>query len=138
MTEPISLVEWLLLSEKIEIEGMPAMFRDIVYKLPKAVIGIFDDGKVFLWNNAAEKLFGYSEKEIEALGGTLDPIMPEMYRNRHKLRLAQNQDLPAPIIKASRPAITKSGREIIINISLYSLMQSNGRYFISVVDDVTE
>ena len=138
MTETISLVEWLLLSEKIEIEGMPAMFRDIVYKLPKAVIGIFDDGKVFLWNNAAEKLFGYSEKEIEALGGTLDPIMPEMYRNRHKLRLAQNQDLPAPIIKASRPAITKSGREIIINISLYSLMQSNGRYFISVVDDVTE
>jgi PAS domain S-box-containing protein len=39
------------------------------------------DGKIILWNPAAEQLFGYSQ--AEALGQNLDIITPERFRNRH-------------------------------------------------------
>ena len=37
--------------------------------------------KIVLWNPAATRIFGYSE--VEALGQTLDLIIPERQRQRH-------------------------------------------------------
>jgi len=37
--------------------------------------------KIILWNPAATRIFGYSE--VEALGQTLDLIVPERQRQRH-------------------------------------------------------
>ncbi|QWD95912.1 PAS domain S-box protein [Polynucleobacter sp. MG-6-Vaara-E2] len=37
--------------------------------------------KIVLWNPAATRIFGYSE--VEALGQTLDLIVPERQRQRH-------------------------------------------------------
>jgi PAS domain S-box-containing protein len=39
------------------------------------------DGKIVLWNPAAEQMFGYTE--VEALGKNLDIITPERFRQRH-------------------------------------------------------
>ena len=39
------------------------------------------DGKIRLWNGGAERIFGYEESE--ALGSTLDLIVPERFRERH-------------------------------------------------------
>jgi PAS domain S-box-containing protein len=38
--------------------------------------------KIVLWNPAATRIFGYSE--AEALGKTLDLIVPERHRQKHK------------------------------------------------------
>jgi PAS domain S-box-containing protein len=46
-----------------------------------AIIVVDADEKIVLWNPAATRIFGYSE--IEALGGTLDLIIPERHRHRH-------------------------------------------------------
>ena len=44
---------------------------------------IFADGEgiIRLWNRGAERIFGYGESE--ALGSTLDLIVPERFRERH-------------------------------------------------------
>jgi len=44
--------------------------------------------KIVLWNAAAARIFGYSE--AEALGNTVDLIVPERQRHRH-MRATVNQ-----------------------------------------------
>ncbi len=46
-----------------------------------AIIAAAADGSILLWNPAAERIFGYTEGE--ALGRSLDLIVPERFRSRH-------------------------------------------------------
>jgi PAS domain S-box-containing protein len=56
-------------------------FREIVEKARDAVITSDRDGLIELWDTVAERMFGYSKSE--ALGQSLDLIIPESLRNRH-------------------------------------------------------
>ncbi len=47
----------------------------------EAVIASNRDGQIVLWNSGAERVFGFSE--AEALGQSLDIIIPEPFRARH-------------------------------------------------------
>lgn len=46
-----------------------------------AVIAVDREGKLIFWNPAAERIFGY--RADEALGNSLDLIIPERKRGRH-------------------------------------------------------
>ncbi|HEY6820670.1 MAG TPA: PAS domain S-box protein [Burkholderiales bacterium] len=46
-----------------------------------AIVAADTDGKILLWNASAERIFGHSKSE--ALGQTLDLIIPERLRERH-------------------------------------------------------
>ena len=56
-------------------------FQALVWAMGDAVIGAGTDGAIVLWNPAAERMFGFTAEE--ALGGSLDLIIPERFRNRH-------------------------------------------------------
>ena len=65
---------------------MPALDTSIDYKrlveaLADAVIVADPTGAIRFLNPAAECLFGFTE--AEALGNSLDPIVPERFRERH-------------------------------------------------------
>lgn len=47
----------------------------------RATILVDQDGVIQGWNEGAEMLFGYAR--AEALGRTLDLIIPDQYRSRH-------------------------------------------------------
>lgn len=53
----------------------------IVYASGDAVVFADRDGVIRLWNRGAEDIFGYSG--AEAIGRTLDLIIPEKLRERH-------------------------------------------------------
>jgi PAS domain S-box-containing protein len=57
------------------------MFRWIVEATPEAVVYSDRDGTIRFWNRSAETIFGYRREE--ALGHTLDLIIPERWRARH-------------------------------------------------------
>ena len=57
------------------------LFRWIVEAMPEAVVYSDREGIIRLWNHGAETIFGYPQKE--ALGQTLDLIVPERWRARH-------------------------------------------------------
>jgi PAS domain S-box-containing protein len=57
------------------------LYREIVEKARDAVITSDREGLIQLWNIGAERMFGYSRSE--ALGQSLDLIIPESLRNRH-------------------------------------------------------
>jgi PAS domain S-box-containing protein len=57
------------------------LYKEIVEGARDAIVVADRDGKIRLWNRAAEAMFGYSA--AEALGQTLDLIIPERLRDRH-------------------------------------------------------
>jgi PAS domain S-box-containing protein len=58
-----------------------ALCRRIVEEMPDAVIFGDRQGAIRLWNRGAETMFGYSADE--AMGQSLDLIIPERFRGRH-------------------------------------------------------
>ena len=58
-----------------------AGYQQLVDALGDAVIICDRDGVIRLWNAAAERLFGFTP--AEALGSSLDFIIPEPLRERH-------------------------------------------------------
>lgn len=56
-------------------------YEALVQSAGDAIVAAGRDGSILLWNRAAERLFGYSEQE--ALGRSLDLIVPERFRSRH-------------------------------------------------------
>ena len=63
-------------------ERMPeGFFEHLVVDCPDAVIFADRDGKIKFWNRSAERVFGFPA--AEALGQSLDLIVPERQRARH-------------------------------------------------------
>src|SRR5438445_8527126 len=64
------------------IQDLPdEMFRWIVEAMPEAVVYSDREGIIRLWNRSAETIFGHRRED--ALGHTLDLIIPERWRARH-------------------------------------------------------
>ncbi|HEY2863547.1 MAG TPA: PAS domain S-box protein [Casimicrobiaceae bacterium] len=59
----------------------PGLAAAIVDQAPDAVIFADRDGSIRVWNRGAERIFGYSA--AEALGASLDLIVPERFRRAH-------------------------------------------------------
>ncbi len=58
-----------------------ATLADLVGAMADAVIVADTDGSIVFWNGAAERLFGWTADE--ALGASLDLIIPERQRRAH-------------------------------------------------------
>jgi PAS domain S-box-containing protein len=59
----------------------PFDFEAFIQSAGDAIVAAGTDGSILLWNRAAERIFGYTE--AEALGHSLDLIIPERLRIRH-------------------------------------------------------
>lgn len=56
-------------------------YQGVVEQLPDAVIVSDRQGVIRIWNRAAEELFGFAA--AEAIGQSLDIIIPERFREAH-------------------------------------------------------
>ena len=63
------------------IPDMSIDYQQVVEALGDAVVICDRDGVIRFWNAAAEHLFGFAP--TEALGSSLDLIVPERFRARH-------------------------------------------------------
>ncbi len=59
----------------------PGLVERLATDCPDAVIYADRDGKIRFWNRAASRIFGFAD--TEALGQSLDLIVPEPLRARH-------------------------------------------------------
>ena len=53
----------------------------LIHEGPDAIVYADSSGMILFWNHGAERIFGFSAKE--AIGNSLDLIMPENLRARH-------------------------------------------------------
>jgi PAS domain S-box-containing protein len=97
--------------------------------------------KIVLWNPAATRIFGYSEEE--ALGRTLDLIVPERQRQKHNEGYSKSMETGTTRYGTSLlkvPARHKDGRTLSIAFTVGMLFdekhQANG--VAAVIRDETE
>ena len=113
-------------------EKLTALFQSS----PMAIITLDPDGNVTFWNPAAEKMFGWKEKE--AVGRFL-PFVPEGKKSEH--HALRNRVLSGEgfhNVEALRQK--KDGSDIYISISTVPLKDSTGSIsgIMSVIVDITE
>ena len=109
---------------------------------PDAVLVCDRMGTVRYWNMAAERVFGF--RETEAVGASMDLIIPDRLRARHwagwetamkngATRYGEDQLLAVP-------ALHKDGRQISIEFSIQLLKGPDGtvEWVVALIRDVTK
>jgi PAS domain S-box-containing protein len=114
--------------------------REIVDRAQDAIILADRDGVIRLWNSGAEAMFGYRAEE--AVGQTLDLIIPERLRARHwagyREVMATGATRYAGQVLAV-PAIGKDGASISVEFTIVLLHEPAGTMLgpAAIVRDVT-
>ena len=99
------------------------------------------EGKIRLWNGGAERIFGYTESE--ALGSTLDLIVPERFRDRHwdgYRRVIETGETQYGDQLLSVPGVRGDGSRISIEftVSLVKTDEGEAEGVAAIVRDATE
>jgi PAS domain S-box-containing protein len=113
----------------------------IVAQAVDAVVYADAEGVVRLWNAAAEKLFGFAPDE--ALGASLDLIIPERLREAHwrGYRAAVSSGATRLGGRATlTKALHKSGRALYVEMSFSVVKDPTGRVVgsVAIARDVTD
>jgi len=114
--------------------------QQIVDGAMDAVIFADREGAIRLWNSGAEKMFGYNSSE--ALGESLDIIIPERLRDRHWS--GYRQVMASGVTRYGEqllavPAVRKDGARISIEFTILLVRNAAGELIGSaaVIRDVT-
>ncbi|MDE2571524.1 MAG: PAS domain S-box protein [bacterium] len=116
-------------------------FETIVRDAADAVIVADERGLIRLWNRGAERIFGYGESE--ALGCSLDLIIPERLRERHwegyrrVMETGQSRYGDGELLAV--PGMRKDGQRISLEFTIVALRDESGRMsgMAAVMRDVT-
>lgn len=113
----------------------------LIERMGDAIVVSDPKGKITLWNPAAEHLFGFSE--AEALGESLDIIIPENQRDPHWEGYFHTMDTGKTkygndVLKV--PAINKAGDRISIAFTVTMLTDDAGEItgIAAIIRDETE
>lgn len=104
-------------------------YRTLAREAPDAIVYADAQGVIAFWNKGAERLFGFSE--AEALGKTLDIIVPEALRKRHwdgyaaTVRRGTTRYGSGDLL--SVPALRKDGARISIEFTILPFRDRDDR-----------
>ncbi len=117
------------------------LYRQIVEGSPDAVVFGDAQGIIRLWNAGAEAIFGFTA--AEALGQSMDIIIPERLRGRHwegyHRTMATGVSRYGAGDLLAVPAITRDGRNISIEFTIQMLKGPSGEILgpVASIRDVT-
>ena len=112
------------------MEFDPAQFADrLVSGMSDAIIYADAEGVIRLWNRGAIRIFGFAEGE--ALGRSLDIIIPESLRERHwqgfraTMRTGESRYGDGQVL--SVPAVRKDGARISVEFTIVPFTNDSGQ-----------
>jgi PAS domain S-box-containing protein len=113
----------------------------IIQTIPDAVIYADRKGVIRFWNAGATRIFEFSEEE--AIGESLDIIIPERLRKRHwngyhhMMETGQARHGPDELLAV--PATAKSGRALSIQFTVTPIYDGDGKLtgIAAILRDVT-
>ena len=113
----------------------------LVAGMSDAIVYADADGAIRLWNRGATRIFGFTEPE--ALGRSLDIIIPEGLRHRHwhgyrgTMRTGQSRYGDGQIL--SVPAVRKDGARISVEFTIVPFTNDAGQMIgiAAIMRDVT-
>src|SRR6516225_8816807 len=112
------------------MEFDPAHFAErLISGMSDAIIYADAEGMIRVWNRGATRIFGFAESE--AVGRSLDIIIPENLRERHwqgyrgTMRTGQSRYGDGQIL--SVPAVRKDGIRISVEFTIVPFTDDSGR-----------
>ena len=123
-----------------EIKRGKEYIENLIETAQDAIICIDEKGMIKVWNQSAEKIFGYSKGEITGQPATT--LIPEKYKKEHQeglerfLKKGEGRILGKTVEVSG---LTKEGIEIPVEISLSSQKAEEERYsFTAIIRDITQ
>ena len=115
-------------------------FRSVIQSASDAIFLVNSDGEIMLWNAAAEKIFGYTEKEIVGRQATV--LMGEKYAKKASgIGLQKTmKNVLAPIAGQIIQAVgrRKDGNEFPLEISGSVWKTGSGFFYTAIIRDITD
>jgi protein-histidine pros-kinase len=125
--------------QKDELRTSELRFRAVVQSANDGIIITDGEARIILWNSGAEAVFGFTEDEV--LGYPLELLMPERYRDAHRIglerfRMTGRSDMVGRTIEVE--GLRKDGTDFPLELSLASWSTAEGTFFTAIVRDITE
>ena len=115
-------------------------FEAFIDAAADAIIAAGMDGKIVFWNPAASRIFGFTAEE--ALGESLDLIIPERFRARHwegyrQVMATGKTKYQSDVLRV--PALHLDGKALSIafTVTLLDAPDGEGRLIAAIVRDET-
>ena len=115
-------------------------YQQLIEAIGDAIVASDSNGAIKLWNPAAERLFGFTR--AEALGNSLDLIIPERLRERHwagygKTMASGKTRYAHDVLRV--PALHKDGRALSIafTVGLLYGQQREVKGMVALIRDET-
>ncbi len=138
-TNAISKINDRLREEINERNKAENIYRLVSQSAPEAIISANTSGKIISWNQGAEGIFGYSEKEM--LGKRLEKIIPIRYQKPHQeaMNKAKNRAQLGQLIQGVEvEGVNHTGDEVPIEISLNDWQNGGERFYTAIIRDISE
>jgi PAS domain S-box-containing protein len=122
-----------------ELELSELRSRSIIESAGEGIVVIDRDSNIILWNQSAEKLFGYTAEEM--IGISISRLIPERYESQHEgamTRAIDSQKLAHPGVTHELAGKRKDGSEFPLELTL-AVWSIAGETFVSgIIRDISE
>lgn len=132
------IVEQLVNLRTVELTASEEEYRAVVENAVDGLITIDEKGSIEKFNGAAQRIFGYTAKEV--LGRNIKILMPEPYHGEHDGYLTNYHDTSVKkIIGIGRDVEgkRKDGSTFPIDLSVSEMLFGNTRKFSGIVRDIS-
>lgn len=116
-----------------------ARFRTLAQTASDAIITVNKDSRIVFVNDAAEKIFGFTEKEL--IGEDLKILMPGSLREKHDAEMKRDVEMNESLISQAAIELSgnhKDGRKIPLELSIGEFTSGGERYFTGIARDISE
>ena len=117
-----------------------ARFAGILDNANEAIISVDESQKIILFNQGAEKIFGYPDKEV--LGQPLDLLLPSRFAKLHRQHVIDFSQTPEVARKmAQRDAVRarrRDGSEFRAEVSISQIQLGTRKVFTAFLRDITD
>lgn len=111
-------------------KAIVSKMQSILNSTSDAVIGIDSNHKIFNWNTAGEKMFGYTKEEI--IGEEIYIIIPEKFKEKHKMGVERFIATGVPTIMGKPVEVSarrKDGTEFPVELTLSHWKEGDAFFF---------
>jgi PAS domain S-box-containing protein len=115
------------------------LFRLLAEAASDAIVIVDVASTILFVNQAAERIFGYHQGEMQ--GASLTLLMPDYLRHAHEAGMGRYLSTRERHLDWSRiqlPGLHKDGYEIALEVSFGESVDDRGRLFTGIIRDVTE